>query len=87
MRVVSKFMTADVRIVRVTYEDGQIVVEGMVKEFMPMTVKMGPSDVAEMAMAVSRPLRERLASRLPARLKSALVPEAAADEKRPEPLS
>ncbi|MCZ7680781.1 MAG: hypothetical protein M5U28_19215 [Sandaracinaceae bacterium] len=63
MKVVSKFLTAEVRIVRVAIEGRQLVVEGMVKEIMPMRVEMGLDDAKLMARALVAGLRERLAGR------------------------
>lgn len=78
MRVVSKMLTADVRVVRVALEDGKMVMEGMVKEIMPMRVEMTRADVAEMLRVASLPLRERLAARLPERIRRVLVRDATA---------
>ena len=68
MRVVSKFLTADVRIVRATLQGRRLVVEGVVKEMMPMTVEMDAADGPKMIGALVQPLREKLAERLPPRL-------------------
>jgi len=73
MRVVSKFLTADVRIVRVTLAGRKMVVEGLVKEFMPMTVEMSPADARQMVIAFAQPLRRWLAHRLPGRFGAALA--------------
>ena len=75
MRVVSKFLTADVQITRVGLAGGKLVVEGMVKGFMPMTVELGPGDVTGMARVLSRPLRELVAARMPDRLRTLLLPD------------
>jgi hypothetical protein len=74
MRVVSKFLTADVRVVSVRLEGRKVVVEGVVKEMMPMTVEMDVGDAGQMALALVGPLRDRIRRLLPARLR-ALVPE------------
>ncbi len=73
MRVVSKMLTADVRIVSVRLEGRKVVVEGMVKEIMPMTVEMQPADLAPFFRAVAAPLREKLEGRLPGPLARLLV--------------
>ncbi len=68
MKVISKFLTADVRITAVAYKDGQLEVQGLVKEFMPMTVQVGFDDLREMLQLVASPWRRRLAAQLPAAL-------------------
>lgn len=75
MRVVSKFLTADVRIVRVSLAGRTMVVEGVVKEIMPMTVELSPGDLREMLRAASEPVRARIAKRLPARLAALVGPK------------
>ena len=74
MKVISKFLTAEVRITKVTLAGRKIVVEGMVKELLPMTVELSADDVRTMVLAVAAPLRERLAQRLPARLAALVAP-------------
>ncbi len=81
MKVISKFLTADVEIVAVRIEAGKLVVEGMIKGFMPMRVETDLSDIAQMIRVASQPLRERVAERLPSRLGDlvATPPEATAN--------
>lgn len=74
MRVVSKFLTADVRITRVAFEGRKVVIEGLVKQMLPMTVQLEPADALEMLRAVAAPLRRRLAAVLPAPLAARLAP-------------
>lgn len=74
MKVVSKLMTADVRMVRVRLDGRRLVLEGVVKEIMPMTVELEPRDVIAFASAVTRPLRASIASRLPEPLRSRVAP-------------
>ena len=74
MRVVSKFLTADVRITRVAIEGRKVVIEGMVKQMLPMTVELAPADALEMLHAAATPLRRRLADLLPAALAARLAP-------------
>jgi hypothetical protein len=85
MRVVSKFLTADVQITRVGLAGGKLVMEGMVKGFMPMTVELGPGDVTGMARVLSRPLRELVAARLPERLRTLLLPDGEGEGEAPTP--
>ena len=75
MKVISKFLTAEVRIVRVRLAGRTMVVEGLVKELMPMTVELTPRDLREMLRVASGPVRERIARRLPARLASLVAPK------------
>lgn len=75
MKVVSKFLTADVRIVRVRLAGRTMILEGLVKELMPMTVELAPSDLREMLRVASAPVRARIAKRLPARLAAVLTPK------------
>ena len=81
MKVISKFLTAEVRITKVTLAGRKIVVEGMVKELLPMTVELAADDIRTMVLAATAPLRERLARRLPGRLAALGAPP----EGRPTP--
>lgn len=67
MKIISKFLTADVEIVGARLEGRKIIIEGMVKGFMPMTVETDFGDVVQMIRVASQPIRERLAARLPGR--------------------
>ncbi len=60
MKIVSKFLTADMRVTSVRLQGRSIVVEGLVKEFMPMTVEIDAADVREFARVLVEPLRARL---------------------------
>ena len=68
MRVESKFLTADVRIVSVQLHGRRLVVEGLVKGFLPMRVEVGPEDLR----VLLEPLRQRLHRLLPEAVKSAI---------------
>lgn len=73
MRVESKFLTADARVVAIERVGRRIVVHGLVKEFMPRTVEFGPEDLAELLKVLSSPLVQRVDRILPERLQ-ALIP-------------
>ena len=60
MKIVSKFLTADMRVTSVRLQGRSIVVEGLVKELMPMTVEIDAADVREFARVLVEPLRARL---------------------------
>lgn len=78
MKVISKFLTADVRIVEVRWDDGKVVIEGSVKEFMPMTVELSPDDIKYAVQLLARPALSQLADRLPEPLGSVVskwIPE------------
>jgi len=75
VKVISKFLTADVRLVRVRLAGRTMIVEGLVKELMPMTVELSPSDIREVLRVASTPWRERLARHLPARLAALVGPK------------
>ncbi len=80
MRVESKFLTADVRITAVSLKERHVVVEGLVKEFMPMTVYVGLDDLRLMAHVLLQPVRDRIERYIPKPLRSRLPvrePEAA----------
>lgn len=62
MKVISKFLTAEVRIVRVHVQSRRLVVEGVVKELMPMRVEVSPADAWTMLRALVRGVRERATS-------------------------
>ncbi|MBT3221408.1 MAG: hypothetical protein HN348_20175, partial [Proteobacteria bacterium] len=54
MRIKSKYMTANMRITNVRREGKDLVVEGLVKEFMPMVVKVDFDDVKAMSKVMAR---------------------------------
>jgi len=76
MKVVSKFLTADVEIVAARLEGGKVVIEGMIKGFMPMRVETDLADFVKMILVASQPIRERLAAHLPERLGALVRPVA-----------
>lgn len=67
MKVISKFLTADVEIVGARLEGRTLIVEGMVKGFMPMTVETDLGDVVQMIRLALQPIRERIGAHLPGR--------------------
>lgn len=73
MRVESKFLTADARVVAIERVGRRIVVHGLVKEFMPMKVEFGPEDLGELLRVLSNPIVRRVDRALPERLQ-ALIP-------------
>lgn len=72
MNIVSKFLTAEARITSVTYRNGSIVVEALVKEFMPMTVEMTRADLKVATKMLAEPVFSRIEPRLPRFVSSAL---------------
>ncbi len=64
MKIVSKFLTADVRMTRLTLRGRTVVLEGLVKEFMPMTVEVDAADVRAFLAVAAVPLRDVVARRL-----------------------
>ncbi len=69
MHIASKFLTAPIRVTGIRWKDGKLLVEGLIKDYLPMTVEMGLPDVRDAAMAAIRPLRDRVARHLPSRLR------------------
>jgi hypothetical protein len=45
MRIESKFLTADAEVVAIRVEGGELVLEGRVKGFMPMVIRVGRADI------------------------------------------
>lgn len=72
MRVESKFLTADARITSVTVKDRSVIMEALVKEFMPMKVEMSPADFKQVAKLMAEPLLNRVEGRMPKFLKKTL---------------
>ncbi len=60
MKIISKFLTAEMRVTSVRLERRTVVMEGIVKEFMPMTVEIDASDIRELIRVLAQPLRARL---------------------------
>ncbi|MBI4613822.1 MAG: hypothetical protein HY720_09450 [Planctomycetes bacterium] len=52
MKITSKFLTAEARIMSAKIEKRKLVIEGLVKEFMPMTIEIGGKDLAELLRAL-----------------------------------
>jgi len=72
MRVVSKFLTAEVRVTKLSLEGRKLRVEGLVKDFMPMTVELSPADAAQLLALAAEPLRRCVHDRLPATVQAHL---------------
>lgn len=70
MRVISKFLTADVRLNKMSLATGKLVIEGSIKEMMPMTVELGFDDVRESVRLGRGMLAELLVPRLPRKLQT-----------------
>ena len=70
MKVISKFLTADMRITAVAFEGKKVVLKGLLKNFMPMTVEVDLHDVVQLLRVVSEPLRTRILALLPAPLRA-----------------
>lgn len=72
MKINSKFLTADVRLTRISLKDGKIEMSGLVKEFMPIEIEVSFSDVRATAKLVGEELKqvprralERVKARVP----------------------
>lgn len=72
MKIVSKFLTADVRLTRISLKDGKIEMTGLVKEFMPIEIEVTLADVHATArlvgaelLQVPRRALERVKARVP----------------------
>lgn len=65
MRVVSKFLTADVRLIKMSLAGRKLVVEGTVKEMMPMTVELSLEDVRASVRLGAKLLADLVLPRLP----------------------
>ncbi|MCC7109043.1 MAG: hypothetical protein IT382_07135 [Deltaproteobacteria bacterium] len=58
MKIVSKFLTADVRLTRISLKGGKIEMTGLVKEFMPIEIEVSLSDVRATAKLVGDELKQ-----------------------------
>jgi aspartyl/asparaginyl-tRNA synthetase len=72
VKINSKFLTADVRLTRISLKDGKIEMSGLVKEFMPIEIEVTFADVRATARLVRDELRqvprraiERVKARVP----------------------
>ncbi len=65
MNVVSKFLTAEVTITAIRFEQRRVVIEGVVKQLLPMTVSVGLDDARIAANVLLAPARARLARWFP----------------------
>jgi hypothetical protein len=45
MKITSKFLTADVKLTRLSLRGGRVEMSGLVKGFMPIEIEAGPEDV------------------------------------------
>jgi hypothetical protein len=73
MRVVSKLVSADVKIVAAQLSSRRLVVEGRVEELVTFQLELGREDLRPLARALSWAIRERLAEHVPGPLARALV--------------
>lgn len=74
MRIESKFLTADVRITSVSIEAGRLVSEGLVKEALPVRVKVGLGDLKDIVLAFVSPVKARIEKFVEERLPRAKAP-------------
>lgn len=58
MKIASKFLTADVRLTRISLKDGKIEMSGLVKEFMPIEIEVSYADVRATAKLVGDELKQ-----------------------------
>ncbi len=60
MRIESKFLTANVRITNVSVKDGRLAIEGLVKNALPVKVKVDLDDLKDVLGAIATDARGRL---------------------------
>ncbi|OGQ11128.1 MAG: hypothetical protein A2138_20895 [Deltaproteobacteria bacterium RBG_16_71_12] len=58
MKIISKFLTADVRLTRISLKAGKIEMTGVVKEFMPIEIEVSFADVRATAKLVGEELKQ-----------------------------
>ena len=58
MKINSKFLTADVRLTRISLKGGKIEMTGLVKEFMPIEIEVTLADVRATARLVGAELKQ-----------------------------
>ena len=71
MKIISKFLTADVRLTRISIKEGKIEMTGVVKEFMPIEIEVSFADVratAKLVGAELKQVRRRALERVKARM-------------------
>ena len=64
MKIISKFLTAEVRLTSLELRGRTVVLQGLVKEFMPMTVEVDWADVSAFWRLAAGPLRAEAVRRL-----------------------
>lgn len=64
MRIESKFLTADAEVLSMRLEARQLVLEGRVKGFMPMVIRVGVDDARAFARLLGRAATDAVTSRL-----------------------
>jgi len=64
MKIESKFLTADAEILAIRIEGREMVLEGRVKGFMPMVIRVSPDDLRAFAQILRRTAQEVIARRL-----------------------
>lgn len=64
MKIESKFLTADAELVSIRIEGREMVLEGQLKGFLPMVIRIGPGDLRAFAKALARATEEAIARRL-----------------------
>jgi hypothetical protein len=73
MKVESKFLTAEVQITGAELSARRVVIDGLVKGFMPMKVIVDGNDLKRLIQLLLKPVLERLESMLPGPLGRALA--------------
>ena len=58
MKIISKFLTADVRLTRISLKAGKIEMTDVVKEFMPIEIEVSFADVRATAKLVGEELKQ-----------------------------
>ena len=64
MKIESKFLTADAEVVSVRIEGREVVLEGRVKGFLPMVIRVGPDDARALLKALLQVARTAVARKL-----------------------
>ncbi len=64
MKIESKFLTADAEVVSIRLEGREVVLEGRVKGFLPMVIRVGPDDARAFIRALVQSARTAVARKL-----------------------
>ena len=64
MKIESKFLTAEAEVVSIRLEGREIVLEGRVKGFLPMVIRVGPEDARTLLKALVQSARTAVARKL-----------------------